>query len=269
TALQTRITALDNILKRLHSDVIPLAYFAQASLYNKLGDNETQIAAIYDTMQERFPLNKYTNALRALRSGNPVRLVDPIEEAQELRLDNALGLVESAPDSMRVILEELTVSDYAHIRLKANFRLGWHYSIETQDTTAAKPYLDEALKLEQTGDYATLIRKIYDGTSFVFNRPRTVPDSLKADEAATEEDKEKAESELDEDARKPDPEEIIADVDEADKPKPEDEIPPPEPQIDDEEPTDAEPIPILPDEQPIPEDETPPTPPQPVIPPLE
>ncbi|MDP3114424.1 MAG: tetratricopeptide repeat protein [Candidatus Cloacimonadaceae bacterium] len=228
-SLETRIAALDVILLRLNSEIIPFAYFAQASLYNKAGKNQDRISGIFAIMQERFPLNKYTNALRALRAGNPVRLVDPIEEAQEIRLDHAFGLYESAPDSMKTILAELSVSVFNPIRLKANFRLGWHYFIEVKDTTAAKPYFNETLKLEKIGNYATLIRRLYDGTSFIFNKQRPVPDSLKV--AIPDMDEEQPDPGLDEaaeDVEKKTDEEIQTDVDVADKPKTEELPPPPE-----------------------------------------
>jgi len=121
-------------------------------------------------MCEEYPNNKYTRALENMLAGKPIRLIDPREEEQYLLLDKAFGYADTYPDSMLVILNELVNSDYPEIKLKANFRLGWYYTFEASDTTAAKPYLAKVLEYGADSDYITVISKFFDGKQFQLNR---------------------------------------------------------------------------------------------------
>ena len=175
-SVNTRIKELDGILTRFDSEILPLVYFAKASLLKRKAAPETSLREIQGIMESQFPNDKYTNALRMLIAGQPIRLVDPEEDRQASRLDMALGLFPTQPDSMRVLLEELAESPYSDIRLRANFRLAWFYSFDLADTTGAKVYLDKVLEHPQGGDFATAARKFYDGKHFKF--PKPAPDSL-------------------------------------------------------------------------------------------
>lgn len=175
---QDRLQTLDDQLQRYNRELIPLALFSQANIHSRSDPDQSRMEAIYADMSERFPQNKYTNALQDMLAGEPVRLIDPEEEAQELLLDRAFGLAESSPDSMLVILAELTESEYLPISLRANYRLGWYHTFEVPDTTAAKPYLDKVLELEQSGEYAGVTSRFYDGSRFRLNKFDTLLDSL-------------------------------------------------------------------------------------------
>ncbi|HPV15030.1 MAG TPA: tetratricopeptide repeat protein [Candidatus Cloacimonadota bacterium] len=167
-SLATKIKERQGILERLENEFLPQVYFTKASLLKKLGDNDDALSAIQDTMQAAFPENKYTNALGMLIADEPVRLIDPEEDRQTELLDRALGFGAEEPDSMRVLLEQLVDSNYPQLALRANFRLGWMYSFEVVDTTLAKPYLNAVLDHPQGGDYATWVRRFYNGKKYVF-----------------------------------------------------------------------------------------------------
>jgi TolA-binding protein len=175
---QDRLQALDTLLQRYDRELVPLALFSQANIHSRTGPDRPRMEAIYADMLARFPNNKYTNALEDLLAGETVRLVDPAEEAQELLLDRAFGLAESAPDSMLVILNELAASDYLPISLKANYRLGWYHTFELPDTTAARPYLDKVLELERGSEYASVTSRFYDGSKFKLHKFDELVDSL-------------------------------------------------------------------------------------------
>lgn len=172
--LEQQISSIQSVLLRYEMEIQPFAMFAKANLIHKLGEASQEIDTIYAAMNDKYPTNKYTNALRALRNGELVRLVDPEEERLERKLDYALGLYPTAVDSMLTILTDLVEARYPLIKLRANFRLGWHYSFEARDTTLAKPYLNSVLEHELGGEYAALTRRFYDGTNFVKFRDITV-----------------------------------------------------------------------------------------------
>ena len=180
--LQNRIKNLEKIIVRFDDEIIPFVNFAMASDYIKLDRKDPEVADLLADMQEKYPDNKYSNALRQLYNGEPVRVVDPQLERQEKLLEKALGEAESSPDSMLVNLQTLSESDDANIRLKANFRLGWYYAIQEADTLAAQPYFDAVLKDTASGDYGVMTRNFYNGKKFLIYQPEVAkPDSVVAD----------------------------------------------------------------------------------------
>jgi TolA-binding protein len=180
SGLRTRQTNLEALLSRFDTEVLPLALFAQASIYKKVAPDPERFEETSETLTRDYPESKYANAIEAMREGEPIRLIDPAEEADEHKLDHALGLAEAAPDSMLAILEDLTASKYSPIRLRANFRLGWYNVFDQPDTTKARPYLEEVLQLEQTGDYTSFTQRIFNGTRFTFMDKKAEPDTLSA-----------------------------------------------------------------------------------------
>jgi TolA-binding protein len=178
TGIQSRLDTIEGHLERYSSEVVPFTYFVKASFYKRQLDSSASVDSILAYLSEEYPESKYTNAVRQLSLGQPIRLVDRKQELAEQKLDFALGLVKTEPDSMRILLQELIASDYDDLALKANFRLGWHYTFEVPDTTAAKPYLDEVLKSSNSGDYGVLVRRFYGGTKFLFAEIAAELDSL-------------------------------------------------------------------------------------------
>lgn len=184
--VQKRLDALDAILLSYDRELVPLALFSKANILSKTGADREQMEAIYSDMLVGYPSNKYTNALEDMLAGDPVRLIDPEEEAQELLMEEALGLAESDPDSMISLLEELATSEYPPISLKATFRLAWYYSFELPDTTAAKPYLSQVLELDRNGEYGSLAARFFDGTKFKFPKDEPVDSLAQSDSLAME-----------------------------------------------------------------------------------
>ena len=166
----TRLEDLAEMLRRYSAEIIPMAMFSKASIHNRRGGQQERVQEIYAGMEEQDPRSKYTTALASVLRGEPARLIDPEEDAEEKALDHALGLSEAAPDSMVAILGGLTESQYHSVKLRANFRLGWYYTFAAGDTARARPYLEEVLKLEQSGDYASLTRRFFNGKDFSLNQ---------------------------------------------------------------------------------------------------
>lgn len=182
-AAEESLANLEEILARFDNELVPLSLFSQASIYSKAESDSLRVLALFEKMQTDFPGNKYTKALGAMINGDTIRLIDPLQESQEISLDRAFGLFETQPDSMAVILDSLAASTYSDIRLKSNFRLGWFYTFEQPDTLRAKPYLEEVLKLQKSGDYASLTTRFFDGSRFKLNRFEELVDSLAAAKA--------------------------------------------------------------------------------------
>jgi TolA-binding protein len=150
------------------AEYIPYSMFLEASMLSKNAADSMLVKNIYAEMAARYPANKYTNALKLLIEGKTVRLIDPLQEEEELSLDKAYSDIDTAPDSAIVVLKKLAASTFNSSRIKANFRLGWYYSFEQKDTLKAKTYYDELLKTDRNNDYAAMISRFYNGQNFTF-----------------------------------------------------------------------------------------------------
>lgn len=184
TAMQSRIANLEKLVNRFTDEVIPFVNFAMASSYLKLERRDPEVADLLAYMVSEYPADKYTNAIRQLYNGDPVRVIDPESERLEKALDTALGEADSSPDSMLVRLRELSASSDPGIALRANFRLGWYYAIQQADTLSAKPYFEAVLKASDSGDYGVMTRNFFNGSKFIIYQKEqakpdtTLPDSL-------------------------------------------------------------------------------------------
>ncbi len=176
-ALQSRLDNLPAILTRFETEVLPFSYFSIYSILHKVPGREEETGSILQLMQEHYPRNMYTRAALAMQNGNTPRLVDPDLEAAEQAFDAALDYYPAAPDSLLTQMLEFRESPYAELRLRANYRLAWHYSFEAPDTTLARGYLDAVLEHPESGDYGSMIRRFYDGTKYLL-RDSGLPDSL-------------------------------------------------------------------------------------------
>jgi len=176
----TRSDNLKRLLQRYQDEVIPFTNFVKASFLKDKLNNSSAVDSIFTYMQEQYPNSKYTTAIGQLRENQPIRLIDKREHEAEAKYDLALGYATDNPDSMRVILNELHQSELSGIALRAKFRLGWFYSFEEIDTTAAKPFLDEVLKASDAVDYVALVRRFYNGSKFLYRDDLSaLSDSLK------------------------------------------------------------------------------------------
>ncbi len=168
TGLTARIENIEAHLERYDTEIIPFTHFVLASFYKRQLQADAKVDSILAYLNENYQDNKYTNAVRQLSLGQSIRLIDSRQDAAEKKLDYAFGLAATAPDSMRVLLSEIIEGDFPPLILKANFRMGWHYTFEVQDTTEAKPYLDQVLSASDSGDYGALVRRFYGGNKFLF-----------------------------------------------------------------------------------------------------
>jgi len=184
--LKGRIEVHQASIRRFDQEIIPYINFLKAAIYKKHFSESTELSAIYSFMTAYYAENKYTTAIGNLIEDKPIRLIDPVEERAEQKLDLALSFFETAPDSMIVLLNELKASEFPGVKTKTQFRLGWFYTFEQPDTLRARDFLDEVLKTSGSSDYATLIRRFYDGRNFLFNLPKPVLPDLTEDKTDTD-----------------------------------------------------------------------------------
>lgn len=157
-----------NALLNLVTDTyIPYSLFFKASIIYKSDKTSAIITDTYNLMNEIYPHNKYTKALKQIIEGKPVRLINYEAEKDEIEYDKALSDITDFPDSSLVILNRFAKSVDHILCTQANFRLGWYYTFENPDTTLAKTYYDNVLKKDRISDYAKLILRFYNGSRFI------------------------------------------------------------------------------------------------------
>ncbi|MFO7659288.1 MAG: tetratricopeptide repeat protein, partial [Candidatus Cloacimonadaceae bacterium] len=167
--IQDKLTALEEAKVLFETELIPYALFVKAAMiYNK--DSESALLQpIYEFLATNYPDNKYVQATRLMLDGKPVRIIDTDLESEEILIEAALSGFNENPDSALVVLNDLAQSNYQVISNKANFRLGWFYTFEQQDTVKAKNYLDEIAKLDHSDDYYIVMSRFYNGTKYTIN----------------------------------------------------------------------------------------------------
>lgn len=165
--MQTNLEPLDVALARYDTEIIPFCSFSMFSILHELEGREDEAEAIRQDMTEHYPRDMYTAAINAIAAGKTPKLVDPVLEEAENAFDSALDYYPVHPDSLLEAMQSFTESEFADLRGKANYRLGWYYSFEEPDTTQAKSYLDALLAENVPEEYAEAARLFYDGQIFL------------------------------------------------------------------------------------------------------
>jgi len=167
--IQNDIVKLQEAKENFINDYIPYSRFVQAAMIYRKDKESPQLQTIYNILLTDYPQNKYTMATKMMLDDKPVRLIDTNLEKEEELINLAYALIMSNPDSAVVILDELSKSSYPKINTEANFRLGWFFTFEQQDTVKAIPYLNEIAKLDNTDEYNKMLKRFYNGTKYTIN----------------------------------------------------------------------------------------------------
>lgn len=191
-AKNTRMEALTSLIAKFDSEIIPFCYFAQISiLHNDIKDTSRR-DVLFATMQQSYPRSKYTIAASMVMQDKTPELIDPDYNAARLDFDRILGYWPDQPDSLVTALQTYTESPYSDLQLRAQYRLGWHYSFEAPDSLKARMHLKEVLDNAQSGEYGTVTRRFFDGVKFLLRDPAPAPtpyaDSLSTTELPEPED---------------------------------------------------------------------------------
>jgi len=166
---EARKTTLQEHKEIFATELIPYALFVKAAMIFNTYPESALLQPLYELMETQYPDSKYVQAAKMMLEGKPVRIIDQDLENQEMLLESALSLIVENPDSALVVLDGLTRSDYQNISARTNFRLGWFYSFEQQDTVKAKAYLDEIAKLDSSNEYHQAMSRFYNGTKYTIN----------------------------------------------------------------------------------------------------
>lgn len=191
-AWQQKADELQLVLERFDTQIIPFCYFSMNSLMLKLPERAEEAEILYEKMLVEYPRNMYSAAATAIKEGRTPRLVDPAYNEALADFDAALDIYTGNPDSLVALMQDYTESEYNDLRLRANYRLGWHYSFEEPDTTLAKEYLSYVLDDPDNADYAPTVRRFFDGEIYLLrdsgliDSTQVKKDSLATDHAAEE-----------------------------------------------------------------------------------
>ena len=179
---QKQLEELNEILRQFDTEILPFCYYSMFTIQNKISGREDETEEIHQTLIQRFPRSLYTAAANAVVAGKKPTLTDPDWEEAEIAFDAALEMYPDNPDSLISAMQDFIESEYSDLSIKANYRLGWHYSFEAPDTTLAKTYLNVVLEYDEPPEYKQLVLRFYDGQKFLKRESDysyiQVPDSL-------------------------------------------------------------------------------------------
>ncbi|MCB5261433.1 MAG: tetratricopeptide repeat protein [Candidatus Cloacimonetes bacterium] len=182
---QQKAEELEPLLERFDTQIVPFCYFSMISLLRKLPDRTEEAETLYQIMLEQYPRNMYSAAATAIKEGRSPRLVDPAYNEALAAFDAALDSYPESADSLVMQMQDYTESEYNDLKLKANYRLGWHYSFEDPDTTLAKAYLSAVLDDPQNTEYAPTVRRFFDGKNYLLRDSGLIDSTaVKADSLA-------------------------------------------------------------------------------------
>ncbi len=188
--IEEELQQLTEPLQRFAGEVVPFCRYSIFNILHEIPQREDEAIQIYEELLANHPRNIYSSAAKAVLAGKTPSLVDPALEEAELSFDTALDFYPAHEDSLVMSMQEFTESEFEHLRTRANFRLGWYYSFESPDTSAARPYLDQILENDPNSEYAEAIRRFYDGSVFLKREAdyRYYEESAESDSLANAED---------------------------------------------------------------------------------
>jgi len=155
-------------LMEYDTEYAPLALFDQIWIYKYSLPDSMNMMAVYQHMQNEYPLNQYTHAAGMLIQGKEVVVTTDQEIENEEQYKQAMSIYSTSPDSAKTILKSLTELKGSPFGDKAKYSLGYIYWFNEHDSTDAKPYFDDLLKKDINSDYSKFIIQFYTGKNFVF-----------------------------------------------------------------------------------------------------
>lgn len=186
SAWQQKTDELQASIERFDTQIVPFCYFSKYSLLRKFPNRAEEAESLYQTLLEEYPRNMYSAAATAIKEGRTPRLVDPAYNEALAAFDAALDSYPESPDSLVALMQAYTESAYDDLKLRANYRLGWHYSFEEPDTTLAREYLGYVLNDSENAEYKDAVRRFFDGEAFLLRDSGLVDSTaVMADSLAT------------------------------------------------------------------------------------
>lgn len=176
--LQQEVAEIEPLLQRFDSEIIPYSYFSMYNILYQAPERSQEATELYNKLLTEYPHHMYSAAATALKEGKVPHLIDPAYEEATSAFDAALDYYPEAPDSLVTAMQEFIQSDYEDLRLRANYRLGWHYSFEEPDTTLAKTYLKEVLAAPEQSEYQETVRRFFDGENYLLRDSGIVDSTL-------------------------------------------------------------------------------------------
>ncbi len=155
-------------LMEYDSDYVPLALYDQIWIYKYSIPDSVKMEQVYQEMQDKYPLNRYTHAATLMLQGKKVEVTTDEEIAIEKEYTDAMDLYSSSPDSAKTILKTLTSNKNSIFNDKSKYSLGYIFWFNEHDSVNAKPYFDDLLKKDANSEYSTYINQFYNGSNFVF-----------------------------------------------------------------------------------------------------
>jgi len=215
-ALASNITETTASLTKAQQDItlfdeefIPFSKMVKVWLYANVYRDSAKADSIYREMYRTMPDNKHTFAAERYLAGKEVELITRQTYLQREEYKDAIGMLDTSVDSTIARLQNIATKPDHHYYPLAMYSLGHLYYFDKQDSTTARPYLDELLAIPTLdSQLRSAASAFYTGKHFVrYQRlPAliTLEEQQRAAEAETERLRKEAEEAAAAEAQKQD-----------------------------------------------------------------
>ena len=212
---QNDLVQLEEDLVLYNEEFIPYAMFSSAWVLLNVKDERDKAEEILAELEKSFPENRYTNAAKALLSGEKVLFATDEEIEFEKEYEKAITHSEKrgaeSYSALKELLDKLNDIEtdstrtmpktLSEMKQKTTFSLGYVSYFVLEDSTQAKPFFNELLKEDKNSQYSTFINKFYRNEHFIVSKTflkeeeeeeieteEAIPDSLSSEPSSESEE---------------------------------------------------------------------------------
>ena len=167
--LLVKIENLHNTIQEFEKEIIAKVLFMKLWTYQEKFQDADKASEIFLLLETDYPASKYTIAGKKLINNEPFELVDPEEHYARQYLYKALDFyfdLVTLEQSHSYLDTILSVYDSTEVYPQALYLKSYLFVKESNDTTSARPYLEELFTDYPQHELKTEVSDYFDGTHF-------------------------------------------------------------------------------------------------------
>ena len=181
---KSSIKVLETDLNLYNTIFIPHAEFIKAVIYNQIIKDSEKVSLILQYLNENYPENRYTEALKEYLNNEKVTFLTLDEKSKLKKYETVMSMYPDSTDYVIAFLDSLTNSEISELQNKSLYSLGFIYYYDLKDTLNAKIYLDTLFYYAPSSEFAVNARNFYDGKRFkILDRLPLIEEELRNKEA--------------------------------------------------------------------------------------
>lgn len=146
---------------------IPYSIFIQMIINDYILKDKDKFNLLKTQIENDYPENRFTVAINDYLQNKPItfltsyekNLTDLYEKASELPSDSLNAKID--------LMSQIAESNYSTLSEQAKFTTGYLYYFEKGDSSSAKEFFDEVLKINPNSEYSLFIKQFYVNSKFL------------------------------------------------------------------------------------------------------